>query len=503
MGVMRLGPISRYWTLGQVSARSSMSYYRYRQVKRFLHISMPDDTAALTRKDWWRKLEPLSSHLRKQSQALVLPGTQLSIDEMMISFTGRSFHTVRIPSKPIPRGYKVIALCSMGYTIDWILTSRTESFAELVKLPDLSPTSSAVLQLCRSLDTRRYHFIIYMDNGFSTIPLFQKLRECKIGACGTTRVNRIGYPAALEEKVFMEWNTIDGCTVDGVLCFRWMDNNIVRMLTTVHPWNEVTRSLRRRPRSTSTNASMVRKAFAGCDRASFFIPTAIDDYNHYMGGVDIADQRRAGILHRIHNTTFTFINDMNTGYTTHQRALRNWLAFFYFFLDLSTTNAHILLNLARTSELNRLLDSGQLAEHDILSHPLARPIPAAEFRRMLFKQLGDRTLCTTGKGREGRARQIRYRPSTRYRSKTSRTYFTKHHTLQKPIVEAFSSHHLEKMEKRRECCICRYNFRTGKKGGRSRPKLTHFECRSCSPPSALCAGDRPCFASWHSLATIP
>ena len=265
MGVMPLRPISRYWTAGQVSAHSSMSYYRYRQVKRFLHISMPEDTASISRKDWWRKLEPLSRHLRKQSQILVLPGTHLSIDEMMVSFTGRSYHTVRIPSKPIPRGYKVIALCSMGYMLDWILTSRTKSFAKLTKLPDLSPTSSAVLQLCRSLDTRTYHFIIYMDNGFSTVPLFQKLRERNIGACGTTRVNRTGYPASLEEKVFLEWNTIDGYSVDGVLCFRWMDNNIVRMLTTVHPWNEVTRSLRRRPRNTSTNASMVRKAFGGCD----------------------------------------------------------------------------------------------------------------------------------------------------------------------------------------------------------------------------------------------
>ena len=301
----------------------------------------------------------------------------------------------------------------------------------------------------------------------------------------------------------MEWNTIDGCSVDRVLCFRWMDNNIVRMLTTVHPWNEVTRSLRRRPRNTSTNASMVWKAFAGRDRASFFIPTAIDDYNHYMGGVDIADQRRASMLHRIPNTIITIINYKNTGYATHQRVLRNWLAFFFFFLDLSTTNAHILLNLARTSKLNQLLDSGQVAEHDILSHPLARPIPAAEFRRMLFKQLGGQAPGTTGNWRGGRPRQIRYRPSTRYRSKTSRTYFTKHSILQKPVGEGSSSHHLEKMEKRRECCICRYNFRKGKKDGRSRPRLTQFECRSCSPPSALCGSGQPCFASCHSLATVP
>ena len=190
----------------------------------------------------------------------------------------------------------------------------------------------------------------------------------------------------------------------------------------------------------------------------------------------------------------TFINYTIIGYTTHQRALRNWLACFYFFLDLSTTNAHILLNLTRTSELSRLLDSGQLAEHDLLSHPLAQPIPVAEFRHMFFKQLS--------KGRVGKGRQIRYRPSTRYRSKTSRTYYTKYHTLQKSVVELSPSHHLEKMQKHRECCICRYNFHTGKKKGRSRPRLTQFECQSCSPPSALCGSDRPCFAFWHNLATI-
>ena len=266
-----------------------------------------EDTASLPRGSWWKKLEPLSSHLRQQSQLLVLPGTHLSIDEMMVPFTGRSFHTVRIPSKPLPVGYKVIALCCSGYTIDWMLTSRTESFAGLERKPELSPTSSAVLQLCRTLDTNNYSFIVYTDNGFSTIPLFRALREKGIGACGTTRVNRVDYPSALEDNSLLEWNSIDGYAVglppNQVLCFRWMDNNIVRMLTTVHPWNEVTHSLRRKPRKTSTNAALVRKAFGNRDRAAFFIPTAIDDYNHYMGGVDIADQRRAGRTPTIESMT--------------------------------------------------------------------------------------------------------------------------------------------------------------------------------------------------------
>ena len=75
---------------------------------------------------------------------------------------------------------------------------------------------------------------------------------------------------------------------------------------------------------------MVRKVFAGCDRAFFFILTAINDYNHDMNGMDIADQWHASMLHRIPNTIITIINYKNTGYTTDQCALRNWLAFFFF-----------------------------------------------------------------------------------------------------------------------------------------------------------------------------
>ena len=119
-----------------------------------------------------------------------------------------------------------------------------------------------------------------------------------MGACGTRQVNRIGHPAALEETMFMEWNTIDGCSVDGVLCFQWMDNNNVRMLTTVYSWNEVIGSLQQRSRNIRTNASKVWKAFGGRNGASFFIPTAIDHYNHYMGGMNIADQQRASTVHR-------------------------------------------------------------------------------------------------------------------------------------------------------------------------------------------------------------
>ena len=91
-----------------------------------------------------------------------------------------------------------------------------------------------------------------MDNGFATILLFEKVRAKGIGACGTTRVNRPKYPLFLKSShVVFEWNTMDGCIVstissnEGVLCSRCMDNNLVHILSTIHPWDEVTLTTRR------------------------------------------------------------------------------------------------------------------------------------------------------------------------------------------------------------------------------------------------------------------
>ncbi|RPA90173.1 hypothetical protein L873DRAFT_1558685, partial [Choiromyces venosus 120613-1] len=126
------------------------------------------------------------------------------------------------------------------------------------------------------------------------------LREKGIGACGTTRVNGPKYPSFLKSNDdLFEWNTMDGCIVsttssdEGVLCFQWMDNNLVQILSTVHPWNEVTLTTCRKPRTTSSNAPLVPRAFGEKERMPCYIPTFIDDYNHHMNTVDLADQCHA------------------------------------------------------------------------------------------------------------------------------------------------------------------------------------------------------------------
>ena len=53
------------------------------------------------------------------------------------------------------------------------------------------------------------------------------------------------------------------------------------------------------------------------------IPSAINDYNQHMGGVDIANQLRAG-------------------FSTHQRRVKPWRPLFYWLLDTTIINAYRL-----------------------------------------------------------------------------------------------------------------------------------------------------------------
>jgi len=243
-GINRLPSLLSQWKYGRsMLPKGGIGLLRYMQIsKRYLHISIPssgNQLPKLPRKDWWKKLEPLSSYFQHRFQELYLPSTNVAVDEMMVNFTGRSIHTIRLPGKPIPVGYKVLAICDSSYTLNWLFTSRVDSIACLEKYPNLSPTGSAVLQLCHTLNPEKRH-VVYIDNAFSTVRLFRELQKMYVGAVGTTRINSAELPDLLKDKTMTVWNSLTGCIATtskarsrecqsegDVLCLRWEDNNIV------------------------------------------------------------------------------------------------------------------------------------------------------------------------------------------------------------------------------------------------------------------------------------
>jgi hypothetical protein len=97
------------------------------------------------------------------------------------------------------------------------------------------------------------------------------------------------------------WGSLRSKVVPTTLVSIWQDSNKVGFCTTIHDGTEWLVRNRKRPKGTSTSAAITKQPFcmfsppSGCKELYEHtrllpIPGAIDDYNHYMGGVDIADQ---------------------------------------------------------------------------------------------------------------------------------------------------------------------------------------------------------------------
>ncbi|CAG8698627.1 4989_t:CDS:2 [Cetraspora pellucida] len=295
-----------------------LAFVIYMEVFKFLAIT-----------DYWKKDKPLASHIKNILKQLYLSASNLSLDEMNARFSGRSAHMFRIKNKPTPEGYKILSLCDSGYTYTFMFLSRImPSSIELI--PNLNKTGSEVYHLVKQLP-QGYAFNIYMDNFFSSINLYQFLREKGFGACGTIRTNTTRFP----------WDYLIGVVVDDVLSFLWIDNSPVTMLTIIYKidgQDSKIKKNRRKLHETSTNYKNIRSVFGDEVRKVIPILVAIDDYNYYMGGVDIADQLRSY-------------------YSTQLTVFRVWVPLFFWLLDTAIINSYLIckkLNIAEEHKAFRL-----------------------------------------------------------------------------------------------------------------------------------------------------
>jgi len=100
----------------------------------------------------------------------------------------KSLHTYKMPNKPIKQGYKIYRIADHNYIYNWIWSSREKGLQKIVLYPNLTKTGCLIRNLALSLPRR--HLIIYIDNYFTSIPLFTELQSCQFGAVGTTRPHK-------------------------------------------------------------------------------------------------------------------------------------------------------------------------------------------------------------------------------------------------------------------------------------------------------------------------
>lgn len=61
------------------------------------------------------KVSPLFEYLRAQFKLYCVPSQNVSINEIMKAFCGRSAHTVKIKNKPITEGFKMFFIADYRY----------------------------------------------------------------------------------------------------------------------------------------------------------------------------------------------------------------------------------------------------------------------------------------------------------------------------------------------------------------------------------------------------
>jgi hypothetical protein len=150
--------------------------------------------------DIYRKVNEWSAHIQETGDSFYTAGSDLTVDEAMVRFTGRSLETTTIPTKPIPTGFKVWILAQSGYCLRWLWhvhgkgpyglvpqarPEDSKAGAAAAKWVPLTPTQRVVTTLITLLPAAVYH--VFLDNLFASVRLLRALRKQQVGASGTCR----------------------------------------------------------------------------------------------------------------------------------------------------------------------------------------------------------------------------------------------------------------------------------------------------------------------------
>jgi hypothetical protein len=316
-----------------------MSKTRWEQIHRFLTFNA---TPRANHDDWWSPIEPLASRVRSNCQSAVKPSNWVAVDEAMVAFTGRSKHVVNLPSKPIPKGYKIWCLAlKKGYIWSWRWHSRVSGpegtkkgrwFNQMDGMPRVqhAVTFQVPQDLCQELINYEpgQKYVVFLDNLFLTVELAHTLLQIGVGVMGTTRKNRDGFPQRfLDAKQSDAQFTYGSCStevVDHCLCFLWQDNAKVLGISTAFAMCEDQKDYIIKRRKRPLNNAVGAAEFGGEPTKNLPIPKAIDYYNCNHNLVDNADHLRSNFTIERHQETRTW------------RPLAFWL------LDTCLVNSYLL-----------------------------------------------------------------------------------------------------------------------------------------------------------------
>ena len=128
--------------------------------------------------------------------------------------------------------------------------------------------------MVEGLENLNHH--LYVNNFYTSLDLFKWLLERGIYACGTVRKGRVGFPS----EIYFPRGTTHYLSSGNLLAQSWFDSKEVYFLSTIHAAEYS---------ADTPDANHTVRRCAANGPIDVLVPPLLHDYNHYMGGVDLAD----------------------------------------------------------------------------------------------------------------------------------------------------------------------------------------------------------------------
>jgi hypothetical protein len=302
MGIVELPYRYMYWEKEwrQQYVVEAFSRDRFTELLRYFHIAEP--TPAGVQHTVVDKIKPLYDSCLLTFPDYFIPPRELSLDESMVRFKGRSSWKTVIKGKPTPIGYKLYTVASHGYLLTFDIYRGKGGY---------SNRQGAIHHTVIRLVTRwsNSNRILFLDNLYTSPALCRHLLSIGIRSCGTVRPNRTGLPSDLKQVMkSLRKGETQAWQSDQLGCLVWCDKQPVLMLSTHHRVDHM---------------STIAQDHGPNHPPIVTKPQVVLDYNIHKCHVDTVDQLRQY-------------------YSMQRKSNKNWPSLAWWLIDMCIINAYTL-----------------------------------------------------------------------------------------------------------------------------------------------------------------
>lgn len=275
--------------------RATMGLNRFHSILRFLRFDDSSTRSQRKKEDKAAPIRDVWTMFNSNLAQMYKPTANLTIDEQLYPYRGRTGFTQYIPSKPAKYGIKIWWICDAenAYPLQGILYTgktdgtREKNQGERVVKELAAPYRGSGRNIC-------------MDNFFTTLPVAKHLLSWKLTIVGTVKKNKPYIPSVMKaNKTREQYSTVFGFHEKVTMCsYVPKKNKAVILLSTMHSDASVDDDAKRKPE-------------------------IIKFYNRYKAGVDTMDQ-------------------MVRRYTCQRRSSRWPMALFFNMLDVSSLASYLI-----------------------------------------------------------------------------------------------------------------------------------------------------------------